>query len=53
MADEKWDTIGKFFDLVKLLVIVALVAAVGVGMFNLDAVLKFSKEAIELMKAAR
>ena len=53
MDDAGWAAVGKLIDLVKLLVIIALLGAVGYGLLKLDAVLAFSKEAIELLKAAR
>lgn len=52
MAD-KWEALGKFFDLLKLVLVVTLIIMVGYGLLNLDAVLAFSKQALELLKAAR
>lgn len=53
MGDGPWDAVGKALDLVKLLVIVGLLVAVGYGLLNLDAVLRFGAQALELLKAAR
>lgn len=44
---------GKVLDFLKLLVVVGLLIAVGYGMLNLDALLKFAGNAIDLLKAAR
>lgn len=52
MSDQ-WEALGKFFDLVKLVLIVGLIVAVGYGLLNLDAVLKFGAQAIDILKAAR
>lgn len=53
MGDSGWDVAGKVIDLLKLVIVAGLLVAVGVGLFNLDAVLAFGKQAIELLKAAR
>lgn len=53
MADGPWDAVGKALDLAKLVLIVGLIVAVGYGLLNLDAVLKFGEQAIGLLKAAR
>lgn len=53
MGDGRWEAVGKALDLVKVLVIVGLLVAVGYGLLNLDAVLRFGAQAIELLKAAR
>lgn len=52
-SDKAWEAFGKALDFAKLLLVVGLIGAVGYGLFNLDAVLGFTKEAIELLKAAR
>jgi hypothetical protein len=52
-GEGPWDALAKFFDLVKLLVIVALIGAVGYGLLNADRVLKVMGQALELLKAAR
>ena len=53
MDDAGWTAVGKFFDLLKLVLVVGLLAAVGYGLLNLDAVVKFAAQAIDLLKAAR
>lgn len=52
-SDKFWEAFGKSLDVFKLVIVVGLLAAVGYGLLNLDAVLKFAAQAIELLKAAR
>ena len=52
-SDRAWEAFGKLLDFGKLVLIVALLAAVGYGLLNLDAVLKFGAQALEILKAAR
>jgi hypothetical protein len=53
MDDAGWVAVGKFLDLLKLVIVVGLLVGVGYGLLNLDAVLKFAGQAIDLLKAAR
>lgn len=52
-SDRAWEAFGKALDFAKLVLVVGLIVAVGYGLLNLDAVLAFTKEAIEILKAAR
>lgn len=53
MPDGPWDAVSKAIDLLKLVLIIGLIVAVGYGLLNLDAVLQFTGKAIDLLKAAR
>jgi len=53
MASDKWEALGKLFDLLKVIIIIGLIVAVGYGILNMEATLQFTKEAIELLKSAR
>ena len=52
-SDAAWAFLGKLLDFLKLVLVAGLLVAVGYGLLNLDAVLAFAKEAIEILKAAR
>lgn len=52
-TDAEWAFLSKLLDFLKLLVVVGLIVAVGYGLLNLDAVLQFAGQAIDLLKAAR
>lgn len=52
-GDTKWDVLAQLLRLLGLVLIVGLIVAIGAGWLNVDFVLKFSKDAIELLKTAK
>ena len=52
-GEGKWDAVVQLLRFLGLLVIVGLIYGIGSGKLNVDFVLRFSKDAIELLRTAR
>jgi len=52
-GEGKWDAVVQMFRFLGLVLIVGVVYAIGRGWLNVDFVLRFSKDAIQLLQSVR